>query len=101
MIELEQKLVDYMAKKNYTGLKVEVIDPVGCCADSSELCIGFVREKDMDDLRAKALRVLECEQATLFIMCRGIEIEDSVTLGLRSFLGAKDITAQGMRAWKF
>lgn len=100
-ISFNQKLVDYMAKKGYVALSVEMVSPIGACADTSELSIGFVRPRNLPALQKKALRVLPCNQGKVLIMSRGIEIDDTVVFGLRSFFGAKDVTAQGMRAFSF
>ena len=99
-IQFEQKLKDYMARKHY-ALRLETIDPVGCCADTSELCIGFVHARDVEAVREKALREIECPDGTLFVMTRGLEYDEDIVLSLHSFLGAKDVRAQGIRVWRF
>lgn len=97
----EQKLIDYMAKKNYHCIAIETIDPKGCCADMVELHTRFVRDKDVPKLKEKAIQVIEAPVGEILILTRGLEIDEEVTLGLRSFLGAKDITASGIAPWKF
>ena len=44
-VTYEQKLIDYMKRKGYWAIVVEQIDPIGCCADTSELLLRFVNEK--------------------------------------------------------
>lgn len=96
-----QKLMDYMSKKDYAALSVEMVSPVGACADTSELCIGFIRARDLPSFQEKALRVLPCDQGDVYILSRGIETDDEIHLSLHSFLGVKDVRAEGMRAFKF
>lgn len=101
IITYSQKLVDYMSKKGYAALSVEMVSPIGACADTSELSIGFIRTRDLPAYQEKALRVLPCEQGDLYILSRGIETDEEIKLSLRSFLGAKDVRAEGMRAFTF
>ena len=100
-IVYDRKLIDYMARKGYSALSVELISPIGACADTSELCIGFIRPRDLPAFQKKALRILPYDQGTLYLMSRGIETDDRIFLGLRSFFGAKDVTVKGMRAFSF
>ena len=99
-ITFDQKLQDYMAKKGYVALSVEVVSPIGACADTSELLIGFVRQRDVETVRAKALLTLPTNLGELFVLTRGVDMEENVHLRLRSFFGAKDVVAEGMSAFK-
>lgn len=99
-ISYEQPLIDYMKKKNYSAIVVEQIDPVGCCADTSELLLRFVNEKGADKLRDQAIRQLDAPYGELFVMVRGLDYDDEITFGLRTFLGLKDITVKGIRHWQ-
>lgn len=99
-ISYEQSLIDYMQKKNYSAIVVEQIDPVGCCADTSELLLRFVNEKGADKLRDQAIRQLDAPFGELFVMIRGLDYDDEITFGLWNFLGLKDITVKGIRHWQ-
>lgn len=96
----EQPLIDYMKRKSYSAIVIEQIDPIGCCADTSELLLRFVTEKGANKLRDQAIRQLGAPFGELFVMIRGLDYDDDITFGLRNFLGLKDITVNGIRHWK-
>lgn len=99
-IVYDQKLIDYMQRKNYCAIVIEQIDPIGCCADTSELLLRFVNKKGAEQLRDQAIRQLDVPFGELFIMVRGLDYDEQIVFGLRSFLGLKDITVKGIRHWK-
>ena len=99
-VTYEQRLKDYMAKKGYGFIVIDLISPIGCVADSAEILTRFAREKEAAQLKAKGCRVVPGEVGEILVVERGIQFEDDVTLGLRSFFGAKDITLKGISAWK-
>ena len=96
----EQPLIDYMKRKSYSAIVIEQVDPIGCCADTSELLLRFVTEKGANKLRDQAIRQLDAPFGELFVMIRGLDYDDDITFGLRNFLGLKDITVNGIRHWK-
>lgn len=96
----EQPLIDYMKRKSYSAIVIEQIDPIGCCADTSELLLRFVTEKGANKLRDQAIRQLDAPFGELFVMIRGLDYDDDITFGLQNFLGLKDITVNGIRHWK-
>lgn len=96
----EQPLIDYMKRKSYSAIVIEQIDPIGCCADTSELLLRFVTEKGANKLRDQAIRQLDAPFGELFVMIRGLDYDDDITFSLRNFLGLKDITVNGIRHWK-
>ena len=99
-ITFDQNLIDYMQKKGYAAIRIETTEPVGSCTDTSDLVIGFVQEKDMEKVRAKTLRTLTGGPYPILILKRGIEVEQQVRLTLKSFLGLKDVRADGIHAWR-
>ena len=99
-VTLEPRLKDYMAKKGYTHIVVDLVSPVGCVADSAELLTRFAREKEAERIKQKGCRTIAGDPCEILVVDRAIHVEDEVTLGLRSFLGAKDITLKGISAWK-
>lgn len=96
----EQPLIDYMKRKSYSAIVIEQIDPIGCCADTSELLLRFVTEKGANKLRDQAIRHLDAPFGELFVMIRGLDYDDDITFSVRNFLGLKDITVNGIRHWK-
>lgn len=98
-ITYDESLIEYMKKKKYTAIAIEQIDPIGCCADTSELLFRFVNEKGADKLRDQAIRQLEVPFGELFVMIRGLDYDKEIHFGLRSFLGLKDISVSGIRHW--
>lgn len=95
-----EALIAYMKKKGYSFISVESISPKGCCADSTELLVAFVSDKAAEQYKAKGCRIIKAPQGELLILSRGLEYGEKVSLGLRSFLGLKDITVDGIAAWK-
>lgn len=98
-VSYSQVLIDYMKKKSYSAIVIEQIDPIGCCADTSELLLRFVNEKGADKLRDQAIRQLDAPYGELFVMVRGLDYDDHLSFDLRNFLGLKDIKVEGVRAW--
>lgn len=99
-VTYEQRLSDYMTSKGYRAIVFEEISAVGCCADSTELYTRFAKAPEAEKLRAqRTWRIFEAPVGELFLS-RGLEVDDDVTLGLKSFLGIKDITYKGIAAWK-
>lgn len=101
IITYEQNLQTYMKRKGYSYIAVEAISPKGCCADSTELLTRFVRDKDVQGLKNKGCGVLKAPIGELLILTKGLEYDEHVIFGLRSFFGAKDITVKGIAPWKF
>ena len=47
--------------------------------------------------RAKGLKAYAGEMGAVLLRPQGLELPETLTLGLRSFLGIKDITVQGLQ----
>ena len=84
------KLATYMRKKGWRHIAIEQASACGCCVDLSEVATRFVDDAEADKLHGELGSVL---------VARGMEYDNSVELGLRSFFGAKDITVRGIRSW--
>ena len=97
-ISFDQKLQDYMRKKGFRHIAIEHASACGCCVDLSEVATRFVDDAATDKLRAKGCVELHGELGSVLV-ARGMEYDDEVELGLRSFFGAKDITVRGIRSW--
>ena len=95
-----QQIKDYMAAKGYVGIAFEQLSSIGCCADSVELYSRFVKGPEAEKLRAQGTwRIVEAPVGELFL-ARGIECAEDVTVSLKSFLGLKDIKADGIYPWR-
>ncbi len=90
-------LMAYMQRKGYHCIALEPISPQGCCADMTELHSRFVRDKDVDKLKAKNCGVFAAPFGELLILEKGLDVDEEVFLGLRSFLGFRDIVVRGIR----
>ncbi len=100
-IVCDQRLKDYMAKKGYSCIAMEAINPMGCCAGMTELNARFLTPCDADRLRPTARKAYQTEDLELLILSREISVDEDVHLGLKSFLGAKDVSMDGIRAFEF
>jgi hypothetical protein len=98
-VTYSQELKDYMARKGYTNIEVGLAEAGTCCSGYSEIVAGFVTDKGAERIRKKVVRRLPGEVGEVLITSPVLEIDDDVELGLRNFLGLKDITVKGIRAW--
>ena len=92
------KLATYMRKKGFRHIAIEHASACGCCVDLSEVATRFLDDAAADKLRTKGCVELHGELGSILV-ARGMEYDDTVELGLRSFFGAKDITVRGIRSW--
>lgn len=93
------RLREYLARKGFDHVAVELLSPTGATADSTELYVRPIREPEAQRLLAIGWRSMPAPVGRILVG-RGVEFEDSVELGLRSFLGLKDVTTSGFFAWK-
>ena len=84
-----EELKRYMERKGYRYVELGLAEANTCCSGFSEVFATVLTDSAARRLRGKAVRTILC----------GLEYDDVVTLGLKSFLGVKDITVQGVRAW--
>lgn len=99
-ISYDQRLKEYMERKGRRHIVVEAISPIGCCADVTELTMRLVADDEAANLREKACRTLAGEMGDVLVLSRGLEYDEDIAFGLRNFLGVKDVTVRGLRAWK-
>ncbi len=92
------KLADYMCKKGWRHIAIESASSCGCCVDLAEVATRFVDDKAAEKLRSTGYVELKGELGSVLV-ARGMDYDDEVELGLRSFFGAKDITVSGIRTW--
>ncbi len=99
-IKFDKKLTEYVTKKGYAAITVDVINCVGCCADTSELATAFVKEERANELKAKGAAVHQGDGAEVLILAKGLYYDDEITFSLRNFFGAKDVNIEGLSAFK-
>ena len=93
------ELEAYLARRGYTLLEVSIVDARTCCAGYSEVLVTPLRGEAAAQARQNALRVMDAGACEVAVVSRGVEIDDEVRFELVSFLGAKDVRANGMRAF--
>lgn len=113
-VSFSPELLAYMQRKNYDYVAAELLSPMGATADSTELYTRFVRAKEAEKLLAEGWRLFTADgpadgqpapadcatpQPGLLVG-RGVEYDQQIKLGIRSFLGLKDIKTQGVHAFK-
>ena len=99
-VTYDQRLIDYMTAKGYCAVVFQEVSAIGCCADSSELYSRFAKAAEAEKLRAQGTwRIVDAPVGELFL-ARGLEVDGDVALGLKNFLGMKDIAYKGIAAWK-
>ena len=94
------KLAAYMRKKGWRHIAIENASACGCCVDLSEVATRFLDEEAASKMRAKGCVELHGKLGSVLV-ARGMDYDDEVELGLRSFFGAKDITVRGIRSWSW
>lgn len=94
-----EELKRYMERKGYRYVELGLAEANTCCSGFSEVFATVLTDSAARRLRGKAVRAILCEVGEVLVTARGLEYDDVVTLGLKSFLGVKDITVQGVRAW--
>lgn len=95
----DKNLVDYMARKGYTHIELGLVEASTCCSGFADIYTGFLTDKGLERLKGKIVRRIPGEVGDIVVTARGLEYGDELHLGLKSFLGAKDITISGVRAW--
>ena len=100
-VTYDQKLIDYMAKKGYTNIELGLVQANTCCSGFADIYTGFLTDKGAASLKGKIVRRIPGDVGEILVTERGLEFDEEIHLGLRSFLGAKDITVKGVRAWSF
>ena len=98
-ITYTQKLIDYMQRKGYKHIVVEMAEASNCCSGFATLSAHFASDREVASLSGKIVNRFEASLGDCIVLSRGVEYDDYVELGLRSFLGIKDITFKGMRAF--
>ena len=94
-----EELKRYMVRKGYTYVELGLAEANTCCSGFSEVFATFLTDCAARRVSEKAMRTIPCDIGGVLVTVRGREYDDVVTLGLKCFLGVKDITVEGVRAW--
>lgn len=98
-VKCDQALKDYMAKKGYTHIELGLAEANTCCSGFADVYTGFLTDKAASRLKGKVFKRIPMESGDILVTDRALEFDDEIRLGLRSFLGLKDITVEGVRAF--
>lgn len=94
----EQALQDYMHKKEKRVIIVEVV--ASNCSDFevTELNVHFITEKQAAYFKnKKRFRSYSAPIGEVLLPPYRLEYDDTITFGLKSFLGVKGVTQRGIR----
>lgn len=96
-----QKLIDYMTRKKYAGLVVELVDSATSTSGFADICVAPLSARGLAALEkdGSIIRRYDAPVGELVITVRALEYDDVVTFDLRSFLGIKDIRVKGIKAF--
>ena len=97
-VTVSERLRAYMRKKGRDTVYISSLSPSGCCADLAECVTELVDDRRAAEIEGRGCVVLEADGARILV-ARGMDYDDEVSLDLRNFLGAKDITVKGIRPW--
>lgn len=99
-VTFDDKLIEYMSKKGYCAIAVDIVDSKTCCSGYSEIVCTFVNQKHIKDLEGKIRKRLSSDNANLelLIMAR-LDIDEEIYVSLKRFLGIADVSIKGIRAF--
>lgn len=94
----EQALQDYMQKKGKNAIIVEVVSSNCSDFEVTELNVHFVTEKQAAYFKnRKHFRSYAAPLGEVLLPPYRLEYDDTITFGIKSFLGISLITQQGIR----
>ena len=100
-IVYDQRLKEHMARRGMSNIVVDAINPIGCCADTSELLVRLAGDEEVARLATDpTVRVLQGDLGQVVVLKRSIELDDELQFGLRNFLGIRDISVKGAYPWR-
>lgn len=91
----------YMQRKGKPHVVVDTCSAKTCGGPIAELNLSLATDEQAEDLRPGARAVHAAELGDVLIMARDLEVSEDVTFGLRTFLGIRDVTAEGIAAFRF
>ena len=94
----EPALLDYMHRKNRNTIVVEEITSNNSDFEITELHVHLIDDKRADFFKTKkGYFCISTENGFVLLPPFHLQYEDTVTFGLKSFLGIKYVTYQGIR----
>lgn len=94
----EQPLRDYIRKSGKKFLLVEMVEINNSDIDVTELHVRFVNQRVRDlFVEKKRYRVFATELGEVLLPRFPLQIEETVTFSLRSFLGIKSVRCTGIK----
>ena len=100
-IAYDQRLKEHMLRKGMTNILVDAINPIGCCADTSELLVRLASDDEAARLKADpAVRAYPGEIGEVLVLKRSIELDQELEFSLRNFFGIRDISVKGAYPWR-
>lgn len=94
----EPKLLEYMEKKNKRTIVVELVEINNSDFEITELHVRFVEPRLREQfLNKKKYRLHETEHGEVLLPRFPLEMEETVTFGLKSFLFFEHITYRGIK----
>lgn len=98
-IVFDKALSAYMDEKGYVAVSLDVVLPVGSEVDEPEMLTKFLTAKQYSADKDKAFKLYTEGAYPLLVMQPGYTFDDTLELGLTSFLGIKDISVTGAKLY--
>lgn len=91
------ELTEYIRRHNHKTLAVELVELNNTDLEITDLHIYFVNERVRAQLLKKGYRAVPTELGEVLLPRFPLEMADTVTFGLRSFLFFKHVTCDGIK----
>lgn len=92
----EDKLKDYMLKKGIEHILIESYAG-NSCTGFPEISARFADIKTAERTKKRGCRIIQGEVGEILILTRGLKYNDTITLGIHTFMGIKVVTVDGIR----
>ena len=99
-VTLSARLQEYLARKNYTNIVVELVDSATSTSGFADVVCRPVNAKGARIVEPQVVRRLQSEFGDVLVTQRALEYDEEIFFDLKSFLGIKDITVDGIRAYR-
>jgi len=91
------ELADYIRRHNHKTLAVELVELNNTDLEITDLHIYFVNERVRAQLLKKGYSVVPTDLGEVLLPRFPLQMADTVTFGLRSFLFFKHVTCDGIK----
>ena len=95
-ITISPALAAYLAKKGFCALVVDAATCKSCGGAIAELFARGIKEKEAQRLAQKGCRMLQAGDFPIYLAHKLVRCDDEISFDLRSLLGVKDVTFQGI-----